>query len=405
MRPTISQLVEASEVLACELFEQKRFRESIYQNHVTHGLLGNRNPAVLRNLATAHYQLCEVEESLRLFTEYMELTKSIEKMDIRQLAQYLTRTGRFDEGYDLIEKRQVECNEKHLDLGWFLHRENKFKQAFIETEIGRAGAFWSGNRYPPNCPRWEGHQISGKKLCLIGEAGLGDERIFCRWVKDLKEMGVRVHYYTNNSLKSVICRNFNVLPYDETEAYDFWAPTMSLPYLLEKEEAGRDSYLTANPIYVAKWKSRLSEYGKFDVLNWTGERDHAENKFRTIPVEYLIEKIESPNRLVSVCMGAETCPEGVIDLTGEIQTWDDTLAILSLAERCFTASSSVSVAAGALGVETHLYDIVVGYFTWCGAENGELSSWFPNVRVWRQEKFGEWESVIDRSVAFLSQHR
>jgi hypothetical protein len=406
MNATFQQLVDSSDLLALEFYNQEKYKESILQNYVTMELLGQRHPSVLKNLASAHYQLCNPQEAFNLFLEYMEIAQSADKNDIRQLAQYITRAGMIDEGYELIRTRQQECLEKHLDLGWFLHHKHQFKEAFIETEIGRNGAVWSGKKYPPNCPRWEGSQsISNKKICVIGEAGLGDEIIFCRWLKDLKDMGALVYYYTDNSLSSVITRNFEVFKYDEYMSYDFWIPSMSLPCVLQKEEAGNKVYLQPSIIHVEKWKRRLDQYGKFDVLNWTGDKDHMENKFRTIPIEYLIETLESKNSLVSVCMSAETCPAGVIDLTKEIETWDDTLAILSLSERCFTASSSVSVAAGSLGIETHLYDIVVGYFTWCGAENGGLSSWFPNVRVWRQEKFGEWQSVIDRSTTFLGQDR
>lgn len=391
------ELSVPSDLLACEFYTRGLYQQSIDQNFITLSLIG-RNPSVLKNIANAYYNLCMVDKSLEYFKEYMDMTKSKDKIDIRQYAQYLTRSGKIEEAYKFILDQQIECYEKHLDIGWFLHREGKFKEAFIETEIGRGDAIWINKKRPPLCERWRSQNIKGKKLCVIGEAGLGDEMIFCRWIKDLKELGANVYYYTDNSLREVITRNYTIPPYDENLKYDFWVPTMSLPFLLQKEEAGNDVYLSANPLYIAKWKQKLENYTDIIVLNWTGDQNHIENKFREIPIEYLIPKIKDQGTLVSVCLDAKYCPEGVIDLTKDIKTWDDTLAILSLSKMCYTISSSVSVASGALGIKTHLYDLVVGYFTWNSAENGGLSSWFPDVTVWRQEKFGDWKSVIDRSL-------
>lgn len=397
-------IISASDQLACEFFNRGLYQASIDQNILTLNLLGFRNPLVLKNMANAYYQLSKIDKSLELFREYMSITNSRETGDIRQLAQYLTRTNNFDEARSWIFEKQLDYNEKHLDMGWFLHREGQFKEAFIETEIGRNGAFWSGTRVPPPCTRWEGQPIAGRKLCVIGEAGLGDEIIFCRWIKDLKSMGAIVYYFTNNTLREVITRNFTVFPYDSNVKYDYWVPAMSLPYLIGAESAGNDAYLTPHPVYIAKWKQILAPYKDIIVLNWTGDQNHMENKFREIPVDYLVEKAKGQGTLVSVCMEAKSCPPDVIDLTKEIKSWDDTLAILSLSKRCLTMSSSVSVAAGALGIETHLYDIVVGYFTWCHADNGGLSEWFPNVRVWRQEVQGEWLPVIDKSIDYILNH-
>jgi tetratricopeptide (TPR) repeat protein len=397
----INKSVETSEALAIDYFNKKMFQESINQNLITIDLLGYRHPDILKNIAISYYSMYDVEKALEFFQEYMDITKSKDQTDIRQYAQYLSRLGRYDEAYEYIKTNQSECDGKHLDIGWFLHREGKFKEAFHETEIGRNGAFWTGNKYPPDCPRWFGYQpIKGAKLCLIGEAGLGDEMIFSRWIPILKDMGAIVYYYTDNSLKNVICRNFQIFPVDPTIRYDYWMPSMSLPYNVKAEEPGNKSYLKPNPIYVAKWKEKLKDYKDIIALNWTGDKNHTENEQRTIPIDYLVDKIKDKGTLVSVCMGAETCPDGVIDLTKDIKDWDDTIAILSLCKMCYTSSSSVSVAAGALGIKTYLYDIVVGYFTWCAAENGGKSDWFPDVTVWRQEKMGDWKSVIDRSLGY-----
>jgi hypothetical protein len=398
---THEDLITASDQLANEFYNRKLYQQSIMQNETTLALLGGPHPAVFSNMSKAYFQLCRPLDSVALFKKYMSMTGSRDPIDIRQMAQYLIRANLMEEGRRMIFEEQGECNDKHLDMGWFLHRENRFKEAFIETEIGRNGAFWTGDRIPPPCQRWNRQPLRNQKICVIGEAGLGDEIIFCRWIKDLKEQGADVYYHTNNSLRDVITRNFGIKPYDLDLRYDYWVPAMSLPYLIGSEEPGNDVYLEPHVIYVDKWKRRLEGLGEITVLNWTGDRTHIENHLRAIPIDYLTDRIRGKGTLASVCLGADNCPKGVIDLGPEIKTWDDTLAILSLSKRCLTASSSVSVAAAAIGVETHVYDIVVGYFTWCATPNGERTNWFKDARVWRQDEMGYWKTPIDRSLSFI----
>lgn len=380
-----------SDYLAKVLFEQKRYEESLQQNKITLTFINSGHPLVYKNMAQCYYQLSDVKNALNVFQKYMDITNSNDKTDIRQLAQYLTRVGKFEDGYNLIKQRQIDCNEKHLDIGWFLHKQGKFKEAMVETEIGRNGAVWSNKKTPPECKRWNKEPLQGKRICVVAEAGMGDEIIFSRWLSNLKSLGADVYYYTDNTLQQVFARNFDIKLHKKENSYDFWVPSMSLPYLLDVELPGDSVYLTTNKLYIEKWKSRLPK--QFTAVSWTGDKGHAENKFRTIPIDYISNKYSG--QLVSVNVGANDCPPNVLDLSKEIETWDDTLAILSLAKRAVVTSSSVSVAAGALGVETHVFTNVVDYFTWCRAESGSKSEWFKDVTVWRQHSFSKWESIVD----------
>lgn len=381
-----------SDYLAKILFEQKRFEESLQQNKITLTFINSGHPLVYKNMAQCHYQLGDAENALSVFEKYMNITNSNDKIDIRTYAQYLTRTGKFDEGYKLIKDRQVDSDEKQLDIGWFLHKQGKFKEAMEVTEIGKNGAVWSNKKTPPDCKRWTVESLNNKRLCVVAEAGMGDEIIFSRWLSDLKARGADVFYYTDNSLAQVFARNFKIKLHSPGQEYDLWVPSMSLPALLKSQKPGNSIYLTPNQLHFEKWRSRLPT--EFTAVSWTGDKGHVENKFRTLPIDYIAEKYKH-QQLVSVNVGADDCPPNVLDLSKEIETWDDTLAILSLAKRAIVTSSSASVAAGALGVETHVFTNVVDYFTWCGAETGSKSDWFSNVTVWRQHKFCEWKSIID----------
>jgi hypothetical protein len=271
------------------------------------------------------------------------------------------------------------------------------------TAIGKriGNILWIGHERwnnLPKCARWEGESLAGKTICVVGECGLGDEFIFARWIQDLLQICPRAWYYTDNTIGSVVTRLFDIQPHDPSNQYDYWVPSMHLPLLLKKYNPVRPDYITPDPHYVSKWQGRLNDLQPYYCLSWTGSDQYAHNHFRDIPVEYIVERLQSRANLVSVCMGATDCPHGVVNLTPEITCWDDTLAILSLSDLNFCSCSSVSHASGSMGKRTFVYTRPDDYFTWCGTQSGEKTDWYTDVTVWRTPTIGQWQATIDESL-------
>ena len=84
-------------------------------------------------------------------------------------------------------------------------------------------------------PRWEGQDINGKTVYVIGEQGHGDNIQFVRFIGDLKSRGARVVLAVNPSLKPLflgpaipeIVSDGDALP-----EFDYWTPIMSLPRII-----------------------------------------------------------------------------------------------------------------------------------------------------------------------------
>jgi hypothetical protein len=49
-----------------------------------------------------------------------------------------------------------------------------------------------------------------------------------------------------------------------------------------------------------------------------------------------------------------------------------------------------------MGKETWIISPVLPYYLW--ADGKDSSIWYRNVKLFRQEKFGEWEDVLNRVV-------
>lgn len=388
-----------SDALAAAYFKNGEYSKALEQNKITEKLVCNKEPHIHKNNAACFSQLLDPLAAIHEFEQYMNSIGSNSVEDIRLLSNYYAQAGMLEESLRIIASKQHVSFEKYHDMSTHMFRKKYYSHGFRMLREAKllGNVLWIGDKkwnILPDCPRWNGENLLGKKLCLVGECGLGDEIIFSRWIPQILSKAFSVSYLTDNSLIDVFIRNFNNLKqYDKNEQYDLWIPTMDLPVLLNVIDINSQSYLKPNESYLNKWRKKLPEF--FYTINWTGSKNYSQNHFRNIPIDYLLSHINQP--VVNVCLETSYNPHGAIDLRNDIQCWEDTLAILYLSKRLYTSCSSVAHAAGALGKSVYVYTRPDDYFTWCSTSSGEYTEWYENVIVWRTDSIGKWNNIIDKS--------
>src|SRR5206468_10739396 len=85
----------------------------------------------------------------------------------------------------------------------------------------------------------------------------------------------------------------------------------------------------------------------------------------------------------------------------ELETFQDTAAVMTLLDLVITADTSVAHLAGALGVPVWLALAKIADWRWLF--DREDSPWYPTMRLFRQSSLGDWKSVFDRMAAELRQ--
>jgi ADP-heptose:LPS heptosyltransferase len=90
----------------------------------------------------------------------------------------------------------------------------------------------------------------------------------------------------------------------------------------------------------------------------------------------------------------------LIDQCGQFESFAMTAAAIKALDLILTVDTSVAHLAGALGKEVWLLLSTDSDFRWGSAEN---QIWYPTMRVFKQRKFRDWQSVIERVMAELSQ--
>lgn len=121
---------------------------------------------------------------------------------------------------------------------------------------------------------------------------------------------------------------------------------------------------------------------------WTGNPRHPTNPQRSFPREFLYGLPVKPYNLQ---FGVYDSNFRSINVT--FSDFYSTAQAISQMDLVITCSTSVSVLAPSLGVETWVVLDAVPFWVW-GVN--DRTPWFPSARLFRQERPGEWGAVADR---------
>ena len=347
--------------------------------------------SILENAKRSYFSCSQIQKA---FDVLLQLKNYSHDWKLEQeKAQYMRYLCRYEEGKSICSNLP-ESQEKGLLLGWFMMQEGKFKESFAMTEKYKRGSYWIGSKQNLNLPVWNGNVTNGN-LVIVGEGGSGDELIFSRWIPEIKKRCNKLYYYCDNSLMQVFERNFGVIEFKMTNLENVVAmiPSMNIPYILEKEFAGTDVYLTSRKDLLDQLNNIIPKKGVRIGINYTGNENHPENHMRKIPISDMIKTFRGYGELINL---QKEYTEQNNDLKCvELQTWDHTLAVMDSCDIIITACTSIAHAAGALGKKTIVLSCGSDYFTWCDTKNKGKSTWYKNVWCIRQAT-GKWDqSLID----------
>ena len=270
-------------------------------------------------------------------------------------------------------------------------------------------------------PLWLGHgSLRGKTIFLHAEQGLGDTIQFCRYATLVADLGARVILETppalSNLLRTLPGVAQAVLPGEPLPPFDHYCPLMSLPLAFKTTLAtipGQVPYLYPSGQRLQYWKYKLGDRTKPRVgLVWSGgfRPDQPElwavNSRRNIPLAKLEPLRHSGVEFYSLQKGlaaeselAELVAQNwdgphVMDYTGELHDFQETAALIEQLDLVISVDTSAAHLAGALGKPVWLLNRFDTCWRW--QLDRADSPWYPTARVYRQERSGEWEGVVER---------
>jgi hypothetical protein len=256
-------------------------------------------------------------------------------------------------------------------------------------------------------PPWRGEDPTGQHVLVWGEQGVGDEIMFASCVPDLIARRAVVTVACEDRLVPLLTRSFpdctarSFSPGDQAPSQKAGEPTFqvaigSLPRWLRPELEHfprRDGYLTAD----ADEKARLRHWtaglgGPVVGLSWNTTAEER----RSIPVTDVVAALPGA-ALVSLQYGDHDAEERTVGIhravgVDPLTDLDRYAALIAALDLVVTIDNTTAHLAGALGVPTWILLPTPANWRWFGT--GSACPWYPQARLFRQERSGDWRGVL-----------
>jgi len=270
-------------------------------------------------------------------------------------------------------------------------------------------------------PAWRGATSpAGKTLLVYSEQGLGDTLQFCRYLPVLAQRGARIVFEVQPALARLLGTQdlgaALIVRGDPLPSFDQHCPLLSLPLALGTDLASIPAdlpYLRAPAAASRDWAARLGPWTKPRVgLVWSGgfHADQGEvralNERRNIPLAmlaplgmpdiefYSLQKGEPAESELARAVAAGWTGPAMHDVAGRLDDFCATAALLDHLDLVIAVDTSTAHLAGAMGKPVWLLNRFDTCWRWLRGRSD--SPWYPSLTLYRQERPGAWDGVVER---------
>ena len=381
----------------------------------------------LSNLAKAYSERGDHQESLLLRQQAIALNPK----DAEQ--HFLLGTAIIKAGGDVLKARRyfeavLDLQPQHPDasvqLGFVLLLLGDFKKGLRLFEKRHQATAPMLPIVQPRLPRWKPNSSTPPKaaLLVVGEQGLGDMLQFMRYVPGLRRAHSDVWLCVPEKLvnlarvSGIASRVFSPseLELEDKKSIQSWVPLLSLPWHLgvsPEDPIVNAPYLQSAPLTALHWLKRIqAEDHKGSSLrpaivglNWQGDWRAGHLSGRSFSLSTLAPLVELEGlSLLSLQKGGgsdqlDNCSfrHRFLSCQAEVNAcWDfvDTAAMVLACDLVITCDTALAHLAGGLGVPTWV--LLPNPPDWRWGVKGETSFWYPSMRLFRQQRPGDWAIVM-----------
>jgi tetratricopeptide (TPR) repeat protein len=292
--------------------------------------------------------------------------------------------------------------------------DRQFAEGWREYEIRLALPELGGTVHLPG-PVWDGTAPAGKTLLVHIEQGLGDTVQFARYATLLAAAGARCVVRCPEALAPLLSTIPGVaqisLEHEPLPAYDAHLPLLSLPRVFgttAETIPATVPYLAVADVKRAAARAWLAQFGALRRIGvcWAGNPAHPNDRNRSIPLVELAPLFAVPGitwfslqagragtQLAATAGAGHVVP---LPLGTEVV---DTTALIAELDLVVTVDTGIAHLAGALARPAWVMLPFAPDWRWQLGRND--SPWYPTLRLFRQPRPRDWESVVARVKAEL----
>jgi tetratricopeptide (TPR) repeat protein len=368
------------------------------------------------NLGVALIARAEPESAIEHLKRGLELDPDFAEA-FNSLGAAVSVLRRFDEAHAHYA-RSIELKPDYADAHW-----NRSLLWLLQGDFERG---WPAYEWRWRCPRtlpkpsysqpvWDGSALDGRTILLYGEQGLGDTLHFVRYAPIVKARGGRVIVQCQRTLLPILasCPGIDqvVALGEPPPSFDVQAGLMSLPLILGTRGDNIPAavpYLAAQPGLLEHWRRQLAPLAGFRVgIVWQGNTRHPWDRHRSAALEHFEPLARVPGvQLISLqkesggqnLQGQTSAPFDVVSFGGLVDErtgpFLDTAAIIAQLDLVVAVDTAVAHLAAALAAPTWL---ALNYSAdWRWLLDRDDSPWYPTMRLFRQQRLGDWPEVFRR---------
>jgi tetratricopeptide (TPR) repeat protein len=265
-------------------------------------------------------------------------------------------------------------------------------------------------------PLWTGEKLASGRLLIWGEQGVGDEIMFAGLIPDVVRTGNRCMLDCDARLRPLFARSFPGVdvvsggdpgnnPELEITAH---LPSGSLPGLFRVTNAAfaatTSPYLVADPVERERFRTQYADGRRLVGLAWY-TKNRQTGLGRSIDLSLFTALFARPDiRWISLQYGDHQALEDQAAAAGapilidrsvnQLSDIDRFAAQIAAMDIVVTIDNSTAHLAGALGIPTWLLLPFAPNWRWLQAR--DESPWYPTLRLFRQPKLDDWQSVLQR---------
>lgn len=317
------------------------------------------------------------------------------------LALALERQSR-DDAALAAYRRALAVDDKHAtahyNAGLLLLRNGMLRQGWAEHDWRFATPQFAGQGRRFAARLWRGENLSGRRLLIWREQGVGDEILFASCYADVIARAGQVIIQCDRRLVSLLARSFpdaRVMPANAPPPpHDLHIPAGSLPRWLRSDLARfpeRRAWLKPDPARAAQWRRRVEALGpglKIGVA-WRSSLMTSDRRAAYIDALDWAPALRLPGiRWINLQYGDCAAELAAVrrELGVEIAVWDDldlkndfeaAAALVSCLDLVITPAMSAGELAGALGVPVWR----LGERDWTSL-SCLIRPWYPAMQLW-----------------------